>query len=97
LLLFLLVDLLFGRIYILQASTESLSFWLIEACYFSHIPPRFFSCFATTFGMRGLFSAALVLAQAFASAVSVREADFDQQRDREVASPAIGIYPLCPC
>jgi hypothetical protein len=42
--------------------------------------------------MRGLFSAALVLAQAFASALSVREVDFDQARDLEVA---IGISPLC--
>jgi hypothetical protein len=45
--------------------------------------------------MRGLISAALVLAPALASALAVREVDFDHERVREVTT--IGIHPMYYC
>jgi len=45
--------------------------------------------------MRGLISAAWVLAPVLASALSVREVDADHERFEEVA--AIGIYPDYHC
>lgn len=43
--------------------------------------------------MRGLISAALVLAPALASALRVHEVDFDHEPVGEVT--AIGIHPIC--